>query len=321
MRQILPMTRRFPKASRTAIVLASFMATAGAALAQQTQTEEAERREKVLESLPANAAKRLFGTLDAPAPLSARAIGSYARGCLAGARGLAVDGAQWQVMRIDRNRRWGHPDLIALIERLARQVPAETGWNGLLVGDISQPRGGPMLTGHASHQVGLDADVWLTPMPDRRLSAAERETLSATNMVAANWMDIDPAVWRAGHTQVIRLAARQPEVARIFVNPAIKQALCREAGADRAWLAKVRPMWGHNYHFHIRLSCPDGGVECADQDPPPDGDGCGKELKDWLALQQKAIFGPKPKTRPKPPPPPWTMANLPPACQEVLVAR
>ena len=32
------------------------------------------------------------------------------------------------------------------------------GWQGLYIGDISQPRGGPMTSGHSSHQIGLDAD-------------------------------------------------------------------------------------------------------------------------------------------------------------------
>jgi murein endopeptidase len=68
-------------------------------------------------------------------------------------------------MRPSRNRNWAHPAMIKLIERLATEAKANDGWNGLLVGDMSQPRGGPMLTGHASHQTGLDADVWLTPMP------------------------------------------------------------------------------------------------------------------------------------------------------------
>ncbi|HEY8381338.1 MAG TPA: penicillin-insensitive murein endopeptidase [Microvirga sp.] len=263
---------------------------------------------------PATPAKELFGRRSAPASLAARSIGSYAKGCVAGARALPVDGETWQVMRLSRNRNWGHPQLIGFMERLSRRVPQINGWPGLLVGDISQPRGGPMLTGHASHQLGLDADVWLTPMPDRRLSRLEREEMSATNVVRSDWLDIDPAVWTPQHTTLIRAVSREPEVARIFVNPAIKKALCREAGADRGWLAKVRPMFGHNYHFHIRLACPAGDASCQDQDPPPGGDGCGAELAGWFA---PAMLNPKPGK----PRPPMTMAQLPAECRQVLVAQ
>ncbi len=115
------------------------------------------------------AAKDLFGAKQEPAPLQSRAIGTYARGCLAGAAPLAINGPAWQVMRLSRNRNWGHPSLIALVERLAGDARGD-GWNGLLVGDLAQPRGGPMLTGHSSHQIGLDADIWLTPMPNRMLT-------------------------------------------------------------------------------------------------------------------------------------------------------
>jgi len=262
---------------------------------------------------PAVPAKELFGRKDQPASLSARAIGGYARGCLAGARALAVDGDAWQVMRLSRNRNWGHPKLIAFLERLAGRLPQINGWRGLLVGDISQPRGGPMITGHASHQLGLDADVWLTPMPDRRLSRLEREEMSATNLVRSDWLDVDPEVWTFEHAALIRAVAREPEVARIFVNPAIKKALCREAGEDRGWLSKVRPMFGHNYHFHIRLACPPGEAACADQDPPPGGDGCGGELAHWFKPE---MLHPKPGK----PRPPMTMAQLPTECRRVLAA-
>src|SRR5918992_1908438 len=117
------------------------------------------------------------------APLAARAIGFYARGCLAGALPLPVDGPAWQAMRLSRNRNWGHPALIRFVERFAQDARQLDGWPGLLVGDLSQPRGGPMLTGHASHQIGLDADIWVTPLPRRRLSAGEREGISATPVV------------------------------------------------------------------------------------------------------------------------------------------
>jgi penicillin-insensitive murein endopeptidase len=262
---------------------------------------------------PATPAKELFGRKSTPAPSSPQAIGSYARGCVAGAAALATDGETWQVMRLSRNRNWGHPKLVAFLERLAKRVPDAAGWNGLLVGDMSQPRGGPMLTGHASHQLGLDADVWLTPMPDRRLTRQEREEMSATNVVRADRLDIDPTVWTPNHTALIRTTAKAPEVARLFVNPAIKRALCREAGNDRAWLSKVRPTWGHNYHFHIRLACPPGEEMCSDQDPPPSGDGCGKELDAWFTPE---MLNPKPG-RPRPP---MTLAALPEECRRVLQA-
>ncbi|KAB0267497.1 penicillin-insensitive murein endopeptidase [Microvirga brassicacearum] len=262
---------------------------------------------------PAVPAKELFGRSGKPASLQARSIGSYARGCVAGAAAIPVDGATWQVMRLSRNRNWGHPNLIQMLQRLSARVPQINGWPGLLVGDISQPRGGPMITGHASHQVGLDADIWLTPMPDRRLTRSEREELSATDMVRSDLLDVDPSVWTPQHTAIIRAAAKEPAVARIFVNAAIKKALCRETGTDRGWLTKVRPMFGHNYHFHIRIACPRSDEACGDQEPPPVGDGCGAELAAWFTPQ---MLHPKPG-RPRPP---LTMAQLPAECRRVLLA-
>jgi penicillin-insensitive murein DD-endopeptidase len=297
------------------LALALALLGAGSAFAQDKGTLEP----KPLPPLanpndPSVPAKELFGRRRAPAPLTARSIGSYARGCVAGAKALPIDGETWQVMRLSRNRNWGHPRLIGFLERIAHQVPEVTGWPGLLVGDISQPRGGPMLTGHASHQLGLDADVWLTPMPDRRLSPLEREEMSAANMVRSDWRDIEPGTWTRQHTALIRHVSKQPEVARIFVNPAIKVALCREAGQDRDWLRKVRPMYGHNYHFHIRIACPPGEAGCANQTPPPSGDGCGEELAYWFTPE---VMNPKPG-RPRPP---MTMGQLPAECRRVLVAE
>lgn len=267
----------------------------------------------------AKPAKELFGAAAGPASLAPSAIGFYARGCLAGAQQLAIDGPAWQAMRLSRNRNWGHPRLIALIERLANEARENDGWPGLLVGDISQPRGGPMLTGHASHQIGLDADVWLTPMPNRRLTAKEREEISAISVLGRDKLSVDPNIWTDNHARLIKRAASYPEVERIFVHPAIKKALCEGAnklGPDRAWLGKVRPTWGHHYHFHIRMGCPKDSASCRNQAPPPPGDGCGKEVADWLAL----LAAPPKPTKPAPPKPPLTMAQLPAECRAVLDA-
>lgn len=266
---------------------------------------------------PKTAAKELFGRKTAPAALPPRPIGFYAKGCLAGAEALPITGPSWQVMRLSRNRNWGAPQLVTMLERLSAAARKAAGWPGLLVGDMSQPRGGPMLTGHASHQIGLDADIWLTPMPSRLLSRNEREEMSATNVVATNRLDVDPRVWTPGHLAVIRAAAEEPQVERIFVNAAIKKALCREAKGFRGWLAKVRPMYGHDYHFHVRMKCPAGDTACTAQDPPPEGEGCGHELDYWFTDK---VLHPKPSPLPPKPKPPLTMADLPSTCREVLTS-
>ena len=263
---------------------------------------------------PKVAAKDLFGRKLTPVPLAARSIGFYSKGCLAGGIALPVNGPSWQVMRLSRNRNWGHPELVKFLERFATKVP-KIGWPGLLVGDMAQARGGPMLTGHASHQVGLDADIWLTPMPNRELTRAEREEMSAIDMVRADKRDIDPSVWTPAHTALIRAAALEPAIERILVNAAIKKALCREATGDRTWLHKVRPWWGHNYHMHLRIGCPAGSPECKSQDATPDGDGCGAELDYWFSDK---ILNPPPPKEPVKPKPPLTIADLPPACKQIV---
>ncbi|MFC0219502.1 penicillin-insensitive murein endopeptidase [Pseudochelatococcus lubricantis] len=299
-------------------ILLSAAVTAGGllspAMAQDNARQEAARRQAVLKTLPGDAARRLFGQVETPSGGPAQVYGFYSKGCVAGAVELPADGATWQVMRPSRNRAFGHPSLITFIEKIAAGAPAAAGWSGLLVGDIGQPRGGPMLTGHASHQIGIDADIWLTPAPSRRLAVSERDNLSATNVVAGDWNDIDPGRWTAAHHRLLRYVAGRPEVARLFVNPAIKKALCREADGDRRWLSKVRPAPGHNYHFHIRLACPRGSAACRNQDPPPADDGCGKELAWWFSDEAR-----RPKKQ-APPPPPLRLADLPPQCRAVLEA-
>ena len=266
--------------------------------------------------IPANKpAKELFGSKAEPASLPARSIGFYAHGCLAGAMALPVDGQTWQVMRLSRNRNWGHPDLIAFLERFSAKLPEIAGWPGIMVGDLSQPRGGPMLSGHASHQVGLDADIWLTPMPKRGLTSEERETITPLMMVREDRTDIDPKNWTPAHLRVIKAAAEDPEVERIFVNAAIKKALCREAGSDRAWLYKVRAYWGHDYHMHVRIKCPAGSTECEKQAPvPATEEGCGKELDYWFT---EAVLHPPPPTGPGKE---LRLGQLPAACRQVLKA-
>jgi penicillin-insensitive murein endopeptidase len=276
---------------------------------------------------PSPVAKEMFGAATAPAPLAARSIGGYAKGCLAGGTVLPINGPNWQVMRLSRNRNWGTPRLVDYLERLSSDARALDRWPGLLVGDMSQPRGGPMLTGHTSHQIGLDADIWLTPMPDRILTPQEREELTAVSMLKDPF-SVDPEIFTVLHAKLIKRAASYPQVARIFVHPAIKKALCEMApklGKERGWLGKVRPWWNHHYHFHVRLYCPPGSDGCEDQKPVTGDDGCGQELKNWYDMLKKAAIWQaelqvRPETKPVPSKPPLRMADLPKECGAVLTA-
>ncbi|MEM1344654.1 MAG: penicillin-insensitive murein endopeptidase [Pseudomonadota bacterium] len=264
----------------------------------------------------AEPAKRLFGAEAAPTAEQANPYGSYARGCIAGAVALAETGPSWQAMRLSRNRNWGHPDLIAFVERLGVEAQA-LGWPRLYVGDLSQPRGGPMLTGHRSHQIGLDADIWMRRPGQRPLSRSERERIGSYSVVAGNRRQVN-GNWTPEHHALLKSAARDPAVARIFVNAAIKAELCRaEPAGDRAWLNRIRPWWGHDAHFHIRLSCPASATGCVEQAPPPPGDGCDETLAWWLSDE---ALNPKPKPGAKKAKPrgPLSLADLPAACQRLV---
>jgi penicillin-insensitive murein endopeptidase len=255
---------------------------------------------------PHNVAKQVFGRELTPTEARSRSIGFYSRGCMAGAEALPLDGDAWRVMRVSRNRYWGQPETIAFIKRFSEKAAKEGVWPGVLVGDISQPRGGPMITGHASHQIGLDADIWLTPMP-ANLTRAQRETMSAVEMVRPDGLGVNEN-WSERQAAIIRAAAEEPQVTLIFVNAAIKKALC-ERHAGEAWMNKVRPWWGHDYHFHVRLRCPAGMASCQNQGPPPPGDGCDKSLAWWFS--DEALH---PRRSGKPARP-LTLAQLPAACR------
>nr|WP_246748535.1 penicillin-insensitive murein endopeptidase [Rhizobium setariae] len=267
-------------------------------------------------------AKQLFGAAKLPTRSDPESLGFYAKGCLAGGMAIPADGPTWQVLHPSRNRRWGNPRMISLLERLSREAHAEDGWNGLLLGDISQPRGGPMLTGHASHQIGLDADIWLTPMPNRRLSYQERDDFPENSVLRRGTLYVDPNKWTQSHANLIMRAASYPQVERVFVHPGIKKKLCESWEGNRSLLSKVRPIYGHHYHFHIRMKCPPGQAGCEDQVNPPDDSGCGKPLAEWFD-RLKPRPAKKPEKKPvKPTKPTYlTLKSLPNACTAVLNGR
>lgn len=282
----------------------------------------------LLSPLPASAEKlanKLFGAADNPSQQDAMPIGSYARGCAAGLVELPETGPTWQAMRLSRYRNFGNPVLVQYLEDLS-QIATQIGWRGLYIGDMGQPRGGPMTSGHASHQIGLDADVWMLPPKSLNLSRKDRENISSA-IVRSDDQKSVTANWTPSHAALLKAAASDTRVDRIFVAAAVKLEMCKTARkSDKKWLQKIRPVAGHEAHFHVRLKCPQGATLCETQTPTVSelsngGDGCDETLAWWVS---DAYLNPKPVKNPGKPAPrkkgprEFTMADLPRQCADVL---
>lgn len=259
----------------------------------------------LLTALPA-AALTPWQQLTHPVAGAPQSIGGYANGCIVGARPLPLQSPDYQVMRPDQRRYFGHPHLLDFINRLTHQAH-QRGLGTVLIGDMGMAAGGRFSSGHASHQSGLDVDIWLQ-LPAQRWTPQQLLKPQPIDLVTADGKQVVSRHWQPQIEQLIKMAAQDNQVARIFVNAAIKKRLCADAGSDRAWLNKVRPWFAHRAHMHVRLTCPADSLECEEQAPPPPGDGCGAELESWF-LPPKPSTGKPGKALPPP---------LPPSCQALL---
>lgn len=290
------------------IVVATLLMAAGAAPAEQL-------------------ANQLFGATRTPSQQASMPVGSYARGCGAGMVELPETGPTWQAMRLSRHRNFGQPVLVEFLEQLS-VAATQVGWAGLYVGDMSQARGGPMTSGHASHQIGLDADIWMLPPKRVDLSVQQRESISSVSIRSDDQKSVT-GYWTPAHVALLKAAASDPRVDRIFIAAAAKIAMCQTATRkDKAWLQKIRPLSGHETHFHVRLKCPAGASQCETQTPTVaelsnGGNGCDDTLMYWVS---EAYLNPPPPDPNAPRTPrvktsrEYTMADLPKQCAAVLAS-
>ena len=247
-----------------------------------------------------------WAAVSTPSVEAPHVIGTYSNGCVDGGMALPLDGVGYSVIRPQRNRFWGHPSLVAFIQYLGFEA-VKNQLGVLMIADMGQPRGGP-ISGHASHELGLDADIWLRLLPGNLVDVSARNEPWSQSAVLEGSNAIDRSFWSPAHVALYQAAASHPQVDRIFANPVIKRELCESVTGDRSWLAKIRPWYGHDEHMHVRLVCPPDSPECRPQAPVPAGDGCGSELDWWFT------DGPyEPSDTPPAPPPP-----LPASCEAIL---
>ena len=235
-----------------------------------------------------------------PSIAPSESIGSYANGCLIGAQALPLNGQGYQVLRSQNKRYYAHPETVSFVARLTAQTRKDLRTH-LLIGDLSLPQGGRFSSGHSSHQTGLDIDIWFR-LADSKLSQSALKLPQPLSLVDMPAYQLNDDNWDERHYRLVKMAAQDKHVARIFVHPLIKEKLCRVAGDNRDWLRKVRPWWGHNYHMHVRLKCPGDDDACINQASPPLGDGCGSEIDSWQPKHNVKSLRPatKDETKAKP---------------------
>lgn len=220
--------------------------------------------------------------------LKGESIGKYTAGCIENPSKLERKGPGYQVIRLHRERYYGHPDTIRLIEDLGSEVKSKFGVV-LYIADISKDNGGPILDNHSSHQTGLDADILYVKSPlssNTFLNPDEREIKRPVSLLRSDGEAVDHTRWSPVNNDILRMAATNEKVDRIFVNPAIKRELCSNYPGEE-WLRKIRPWWGHDGHFHVRLKCPENSPDCVPGSRIPDGAGCDSDLNWWFSREAK----------------------------------
>jgi penicillin-insensitive murein endopeptidase len=220
-------------------------------------------------------------------------IGTYTLGCLVGAESLFPNEPGLVVMRLNRGRFWGHPDLIKMLRDVGEKFRNQRK-RDILVGDLSLAHGGPTITDHASHNSGLDVDIWLqsVKLENNNLSLEDRSSKSALSALDKD-DKIIKKLWGKNEITMIKLFTQNSRVQRVLINPYLKRDLCENRekyGLKDEWLRKIRPWFGHKDHLHVRLICPKNSPDCKPQAPTPPGNGCtGDNFNWWFTDEAKII--------------------------------
>ena len=156
-----------------------------------------------------------------------------------------------------------------------------------------------MTWGHKSHQTGLDVDIYFAKKPQDELSDNDLKKLALISLLDKKQENINQDIWSKYYSNLLQRVSDDANVSRVFVNPIIKNQLCLDNKGDRSWLGKIRPWGGHYEHFHVRLKCDKNSEECIEQHSVPTGDGCGKELDNWLEKGLKVYSSNKKPVIPK----------------------
>jgi penicillin-insensitive murein endopeptidase len=165
-----------------------------------------------------------------------------------------------------RQNSYGHPALILMLGRSAKELQRVAPGSVLVVGDISDEDGGP-LAGHRSHQSGRDADVAFYALDENK----KRVTLDRFVKFGGDGKATDGSGyvfddWRNWLLVQSWVRDKRAGLSHIFVSRALRQRLIAYASKQPAFKKYVTEVSAllkqpeeaepHDDHFHVRVSCP-----------------------------------------------------------------
>jgi penicillin-insensitive murein endopeptidase len=216
----------------------------------------------------------VFASLLGLSEPAGQAIGFYSNGRLHAASSLAMDGPGYMHFNVERNRHYGTAGLITLLESAAAEIREKRPeGERLQIGDIAAEHGG-VVSGHVSHQNGLDADLIYFRLDHLEAWASGDHFVTPKGTLSDNF-DTER------NFELIHILVASGRVNRIFMDPVIKKGFCSYAAAHGGinsaadTLRRMSPYPNHQDHMHVRLTCPPTSPQCQAQTPEvPAGDGC-----------------------------------------------
>ena len=163
-------------------------------------------------------------------------------------------------LRMSPGRAFGTPELVNLLVDSA----AELAWlkpdaDRIVIGDISAQKGGPV-SGHRSHQGGIDADVALFFHDGRQDPYGFMNPVPGAFDVETNWLLIRSMV-QTGLMERILIDQRYVDLLKRHavkigdLSPEEAQALFPTDPRERWKGGKIHHAPNHRDHLHVRVRC------------------------------------------------------------------
>lgn len=177
------------------------------------------------------------------------------------------------------NLAWGHPALVKMLQRSARDVSRTVKGSVMLVGDLSRQKGGP-LSGHHSHQSGRDADIAFYATNAKGKSVRLKQFVAFGGDGKAkdqsglvfddwrNWLLIQSWIndHRAGLSHIF---VSRPLKKRLIAFAQSRPALEKHVKRALVLLKEPANADAHDDHFHVRISCPKKQGDICHEEPRP----------------------------------------------------